>query len=641
MSFQAFPKPPHTRVTLSVIISFAMMIVVLLSGGLAIAIPTSTTASPVNVLTNGSFEHGFTSQPGCGMVGYGWNCFTNGGAAGYGFYDDQWQPVVADGGHSQLIEINTKGMMQGDPDRYAGIYQTVQVTEWEDYTLNVRGMIRTTRHEGDPWRYRVEVGYTPGRHADWRAVTNWRDVGWNTYYDRLEPGSFSDYSTRFTAKDDFVTIYIRVWKKWGAPEEEIDINLDAISLAGPSSYSSAPEKSAAPEGTATPAQAEAAASPVETAAATPVTELVCRNGNDLYNGGFEQGFNPIYAGRVGRSWGFFTNGGAADYGFYDEQWPPVVASGEHGQLIELNTKGMLEGDANRYAGIYQHIRGLTPGKTYELSLKGMLRGERGGEDPHRFEAQWGYNVGHDGDWTHVENWQGMDLGQIYPRIEPGELESYSVRFEAPSTDMVLFLRGWMKWGVGESEFDLNFDDIALSGCQQVVKSAPAATAFDSLRPDSSAQPADAVDNDAAQTSACTYTIKPADMLSLIAADYGVTVVTLMQLNGITDPNLIQIGQVVQIPGCGQPAKAAPESAVAQPVDPPVADDADAAEPPAQPEPTEPESVESPAQTIHVVAPGDTLGAIAQRYGVELSAVVSLNSIANPSLIVVGQQIVIP
>ena len=61
------------------------------------------------MLTNGNFENGFSHIAGCGSVGQGWGCFTNGGSIAYGFYDDQWAPVVADGAHSQLIELNTKG----------------------------------------------------------------------------------------------------------------------------------------------------------------------------------------------------------------------------------------------------------------------------------------------------------------------------------------------------------------------------------------------------------------------------------------------------------------------------------------------------------------------------------------------------
>ena len=47
----------------------------------------------------------------------------------------------------------------------------------------------------------------------------------------------------------------------------------------------------------------------------------------------------------------------------------------------------------------------------------------------------------------------------------------------------------------------------------------------------------------------------------------------------------------------------------------------------------------PAQ--YVVQPGDTLGTIAQRYGVSLEAVVSANTLVNPNLLDVGQNLTIP
>ena len=141
----------------------------LLTSMVSVAVwPAATSASNVDVLANGGFEQGFSSQPGCGMVGSGWQCFTNGGAANYGFYDDQWNRTVAAGSHSQLIEINTKEIMLGDPDRYAGIYQTVAVSPWGSYSLNLSGLIRTTDMGGDPWRYRVQVGWTAGPSANWQ-----------------------------------------------------------------------------------------------------------------------------------------------------------------------------------------------------------------------------------------------------------------------------------------------------------------------------------------------------------------------------------------------------------------------------------------------------------------------------------------
>ena len=111
--------------------------------------PATTTASSVDVLANGGFEQGFGSQAGCGMVGSGWQCFTNGGAANYGFYDDQWDRTVADGKHSQLIEINTKGIMVGDADRYAGIYQTVPVVDWRPVPAQPE---RHDTHDQHGWR---------------------------------------------------------------------------------------------------------------------------------------------------------------------------------------------------------------------------------------------------------------------------------------------------------------------------------------------------------------------------------------------------------------------------------------------------------------------------------------------------------
>jgi hypothetical protein len=191
-----------------------------------------------HAIHNGSFEEGFTVRPGCATgnqdfessVGTRWSCFTNQGAANYGFYADAWTPVVADGKYSQLIEINTWGVENGDNNRYAGIYQTVPTFPGAEYQLSLRGMVRTTNMEGDLWRYRVQIGYIDGENPDWRDVKNWTDVGWDTYYPRTEPGAFSDYQTTIETPSDRLTLFIRVWKKWGLSDEELDVNLDTIRL---------------------------------------------------------------------------------------------------------------------------------------------------------------------------------------------------------------------------------------------------------------------------------------------------------------------------------------------------------------------------------------------------------------------------
>ncbi|MBK8048296.1 MAG: hypothetical protein IPK16_14945 [Anaerolineales bacterium] len=342
--------------------------------------PTPTSASYTNVLYNGSFEQGFTSQAGCGMVGAGWQCFTNGGAANYGFYDDQWDRTVFDGKHSQLIEINTKGIMVGDADRYAGIYQTVQVVNWANYTLSLEGMIRTTMHDGDPWRYRIQVGWSAGPYADWTRVTNWQDIGLDNYWDRTEPHGFFHYSTNLTAQADTMTVYVRAWKKWGVPNEEIDINLDALALHGPSplywQHPVAPVQPVPPSCVEPcgptpvhPVQPIAPVyPPVQPGCVDPCRPLppppsdLCLGPNLVYNGDFEAGFYPVSVGHVGTGWGYFITGGGANYGFYDDQWPRVRADGHSSQLIEINTKNIYPLENDRYAGIFQYLRGWCQGR---------------------------------------------------------------------------------------------------------------------------------------------------------------------------------------------------------------------------------------------------------------------------------------
>ena len=569
------------QVLVSTILSIAVLI------GIAFM---TLQASYVNVLKNGDFEHGFYQADGCGIVGNYWHCMTNGGAANYGFYDEQWDPVVSDGEHGQLIEVNTKGIDAPDADRYAGLYQTVAVIDWAEYTLSLKGMIRTTMMDGDPWRYRVQVGWTNGAYADWTKVTNWQDVGWDTYYERTSPGSMSDYSTKFMAEDDYITVYVRVWKKWGIPGEEIDLNLDSISLTGPAVggyYVPAPQ----PQPTAAPTTAPV----TEHKPSSPTTETTCQGSDYIYNGNFEHGFNQISVGHVGKSWGAFTNGGAAGYGFYDEMWPLVVTDGTHGQLIEINHKEVYPGDPDRYAGLYQKIKGLYPGTTYELTVRGLLRGVGDEPDPGRYVADWGYNHGYDTHWENVDNWQVMNLGPIYPRTEPGEMGTYRVRFKAESHSMVLFIRGLKRWNITGSEMDFNLDSISLRGCKTTTH-----------YPEKPYYPEPT-------SNSCVHVVQPGDALGYIAQHNWVTVYDLMRLNGIQNADIIYVGQQLMIPGCAADAKPVYQKPV----------------------------YTEPQKRWHTVRPGDTLSQICATYDVDPNTLISYNGITNPNFIYVGQELIIP
>ncbi|HSG15428.1 MAG TPA: LysM peptidoglycan-binding domain-containing protein [Anaerolineae bacterium] len=70
------------------------------------------------------------------------------------------------------------------------------------------------------------------------------------------------------------------------------------------------------------------------------------------------------------------------------------------------------------------------------------------------------------------------------------------------------------------------------------------------------------------TSGGTYVVKPGDTLSSIAARYGTTVQELAALNGISNPNLIYAGQVLQIPGGSTGGPPPTQPPVSPPTQPP-------------------------------------------------------------------------
>ena len=106
----------------------------------------------------------------------------------------------------------------------------------------------------------------------------------------------------------------------------------------------------------------------------------------------------------------------------------------------------------------------------------------------------------------------------------------------------------------------------------------------------------------------TVVVHAGDTLSGIAAAHGVAVEQLIRLNRIEDPNRIYAGQTLRL-------RAAPT---------PV-----------------PASTQAAAPRSHQVRFGDTLTAIARRYGTTIEAIVAANHLSNASRIFAGQRLVIP
>jgi membrane-bound lytic murein transglycosylase D len=107
--------------------------------------------------------------------------------------------------------------------------------------------------------------------------------------------------------------------------------------------------------------------------------------------------------------------------------------------------------------------------------------------------------------------------------------------------------------------------------------------------------------------AVIYTVRQGDALSTIAQRFGTTVTKLKRANRLTN-NTLRVGQRLEIPDA-EPARAKRE-------------------------------VEAPKSEIYVVRQGDTLSEIADRYGVGLSKLRAANGLRG-NAIRIGQRLVIP
>lgn len=105
----------------------------------------------------------------------------------------------------------------------------------------------------------------------------------------------------------------------------------------------------------------------------------------------------------------------------------------------------------------------------------------------------------------------------------------------------------------------------------------------------------------------SVTVEKGDSLSKIAKRYGTTVDALVRINGLCDANQIFVGQVVLLED--------PEA--------------------------EAEAAEDQAETaIVTVQPGDSLSKIAKRNDTTVEELMALNSIDDPNLLFVGQELLV-
>ena len=375
---------------------------------------------------------------------------------------------------------------------------------------------------------------------------------------------------------------------------------------------------------------------------------VCSGANLLWNGGFENGFAP---NGVAFYWTGFNNGGRANYGYYDEMWPPVVSQGSHGQLLEINSKNLPDGtDPDRVIGIAQRVY-LQPGATYQISFDAMMREApvATDEDAYRYEVLWGYSTTGSTDTNQMTYKQLVPLTTIYPRTEPGAMQSYTTQFTAPGGYTTLAIWGLKKWATVNRELDVNLDNVVLQQCTPAQPVHPIYPVYppkpvhpiypekpvyppkpvQPVVPPSKPHPGPVCDEAAGAT---WYTVQRGDTLSGIAAATGTTVQAIMETNGLSNPNVIYVGQTLCIPG----------QAAAVPYVEPAPADAPAAPVVMAPQPTASEATATTASgSTYRVQRGDTLSAIAAQNGTTVEALTQANNLSNPNNIYVGQILVLP
>jgi LysM repeat protein len=115
-----------------------------------------------------------------------------------------------------------------------------------------------------------------------------------------------------------------------------------------------------------------------------------------------------------------------------------------------------------------------------------------------------------------------------------------------------------------------------------------------------------------------HVVTAGETLTAIAHHYRVTIAAIVKANHLANPSYLRVGQRLTIPGTPPVGPSTGSPASGRPAPAPAA-----------------------RRTVHVVAAGETLTAIAHHYRVTIAAIVKANHLANPSYLRVGQRLTIP
>jgi LysM repeat protein len=146
------------------------------------------------------------------------------------------------------------------------------------------------------------------------------------------------------------------------------------------------------------------------------------------------------------------------------------------------------------------------------------------------------------------------------------MAEYTMKFTATSSDLTLFIRGWKKWAITNVEMDFNIDSVSLRGCLLYGIGGPVTLPAYPVDPGYVVEPFYPVDpgygydggydqghdgyGHEGGYGVCSYTVQPGDTLAWVAQSLGVSQYDLIAANGISNPDFIYVGQVLDNPSCG-------------------------------------------------------------------------------------------
>ena len=113
----------------------------------------------------------------------------------------------------------------------------------------------------------------------------------------------------------------------------------------------------------------------------------------------------------------------------------------------------------------------------------------------------------------------------------------------------------------------------------------------------------------------THIVQRGESLAIIAAQYGTNYIELARMNGIEDPDVLHVGQVLQVPAPAGTTAPAPSG--------------------------EPAPAPQPTTGTYTVQRGDSLATIAAQFNINYFELARLNGIEDPDVLRVGQVLQVP